>query len=77
MNFLSPEMKENLHQSHINEDWNTIIIQYSLITGWRKDQCFFISRRCQGFFRPRLVKKGELDMYIGGHPEKRNFGKVV
>ena len=54
-----------------------MIIQYSLITDFGKDQCFFILNGRRGFFRPGIMEKEELDLYIGGHPEKGNFGNVV
>ena len=50
---------------------------YSFITDIGKDQCFFILNERRGFFTPRLIKEEERDLYIGGHPEKRNFGNVM
>ena len=38
---------------------------------------FFTLNGRRGFFIPRIIKTEELDLYIGGHPEKRNFGNVV
>ena len=75
VNILGAEAKLELHYDR--EDWNTMIIQYSFITDLGKDQCFFILNERRGFFTPRLIKKEERDLYIGGHPEKRNFGNVV
>ena len=42
-----------------------------------KINVFFILNEHPGFFTPRLIKKEERDLYIGGHPEKRNFGNVM
>ena len=38
---------------------------------------FFHVKRSRGFFLPGVVEKQEVDLYIGGHPEKRNFGNVM
>ena len=38
---------------------------------------FFHVKQTLGFFVPGVVGKEDKDLYIGGHPEKRNFGNVV
>ena len=75
VNILGAEAK--LELDYDQQDWNTMIIQYSFITDLGKDQCFFILNERSGSFLPHIIKKEELDLYIGRHPEKRNFGNVV
>ena len=38
---------------------------------------FFHAKRASRFFSPSVVEKQEVDLYVGGHPEKRNFGNVM
>ena len=39
---------------------------------------FFVLNGRKGFFRPRVYDTPEMDdLYIGGHPEKRNFANIV
>ena len=40
LNILGAEARLELHYDY--DDWNTMIIQYSLITDFGKDQCFCI-----------------------------------
>ena len=59
-------------------DWNTLIIQYSFITEPGKDQCIFIlNGQEKGYFKLRYDKIQDKDIFIGGHPSKRNYGNVV
>ena len=54
-----------------------MIIQYSNITQFGEDECIFTLNRHRGFFKLRKNEEEAKDLYIGGHPEKRNFGNVV
>ena len=64
---------------YAKEEWNTMIIQYSRITHAGDNQCFFVLNGLKGQFRPRVYDppKSDHDLYIGGHPEKRNFANIV
>ena len=54
-----------------------MIIQYSNITQFGDDECIFTLNRHPGLFKLRKNEEEAKDLYIGGHPEKRNFGNVV
>ena len=78
LNILGSEHRLDLDY-YAKEEWNTIIIQYSRITHAGDDQCFFVLNERKGQFRPRVYDppKSDHDLYIGGHPEKRNFANIV
>ena len=59
------------------DDWNTMIIQYSCIAEGGNDKCIFTLNGIRGFFNLRIDKTEERDLYIGGHPDKRNYGNVT
>ena len=54
-----------------------MIIQYSCITELGKDKCIFTLNGHRGFFNLHIDKTEEKDLYIGGHPDKRNYGNVT
>ena len=43
---------DRLELYYIYDDWNTMIIQYSMITDSEQDECFFMLNGCWGFFSP-------------------------
>ena len=61
------------------DDWNTMLIQYSRITEkGTDDKCFLSLNGRRGFFKPRVHKHfEESEMFLGGHPERKNFANVV
>ena len=61
------------------DDWNRMILQYSRITDdGTDDKCFFILNGRRGFFKPRVHKHvEESELFLGGHPERKNFANVV
>ena len=61
------------------DDWNRMILQYSRITDdGTDDKCFFILNGRRGFFKPRVHKHvKESELFLGGHPERKNFANVV
>ena len=48
LNILGADDRLELHYDY--NDWNTMIIQYSLITDSEKDECFFMLNGRRGFF---------------------------
>ena len=50
VNILGAEARLELHYDH--DDWNTMIIQYSMITDSEQDECFFMLNGHRGFFSP-------------------------
>ena len=76
LNILGSEARLELEYDY--HDWNTIFIQYSLITKSGQDRCIFQLNGRRGFFNLgaaiRIPKK---ELFIGGHPEKRDFANVV
>ena len=75
LNILGSQARLDLGYKY--NDWNTMIIQYSNITPLIEDECIFILNGRRGFFRLQNGEKEEKDIYIGGHPQKQNFGNVV
>ena len=77
LNILGSEHRLDL-EYYPKGEWNTMIIQYSRVTEAGDDQCFFVLNGRKGSFRPRVYDTPEMDdLYIGGHPEKRNFANIV
>ena len=77
LNILGSEHRLDLDY-YAKGEWNTMIIQYSRVTEAGDDQCFFVLNGRKGSFRPRVYDPPEMDdLYIGGHPEKRNFANIV
>ena len=76
LNILGSEAKLELEFDY--RDWNTIFIQYSLVTKSGQDKCIFQLNGRRGFFKLgaaiRIPKK---ELFIGGHPGKRDFANVV
>ena len=69
--------QDRLELEYNVNDWNTLIIQYSCITKPGKDKCIFILNENKGFFDLSDDMTQDQDIFIGGHPEKRNYGNVV
>ena len=72
--------EERLDLEYEYKDWNTMIIQYSCITEYLKDQCFFELNNRRGYFKLKKDANRENkfgDLYLGGHPEKRDFSSVI
>ena len=69
--------QDRLELEYNVNDWNTLIIQYSCITKPGKDKCIFILNENKGFFNLSDDMTQDQDIFIGGHPEKRNYGNVV
>ena len=65
INFLGGEERQELTYNH--GDWNTIIVQWSNVSG-AQDECFFYLNENRGFIRPRKYEEDSRDIYIGGHP---------
>lgn len=57
--------------------WNTLMIQYSRVTEDGDDQCFFVLNEQRGFFRPRKYDIPDEEIFIGGHPKKRDYANIV
>ena len=62
LNILGAEARLELHYDY--DDWNTMIIQYSLITDSEKDECFFMLNGRLGFFAPGVVEKEDKDLFV-------------
>ena len=75
LNILGSQARLDLEYKY--NDWNTMIIQYSCITEGGNDKCIFTLNGIRGFFNLRIDKTEERDLYIGGHPDKRNYGNVT
>ena len=78
LNILGSEGRLDLEYEY--KDWNTMIIQYSNITEFGQDQCIFELNERRGYFKLKKDANGEDefgDLYLGGHPEKRDFASVI
>ena len=75
LNILGSDGKLELLYNY--RDWNTVFIQYSLVTKCGEDQCIFQLNTRRGFFKLGDFKGYKHELFIGGHPQKRNFANVI
>ena len=75
LNILGSDGKLELLYNY--RDWNTVFIQYSLVTKCGEDQCIFQLNSRKGFFKLGDFKGYKHELFIGGHPQKRNFANVI
>ena len=76
INILGSEAR--LELEYAKNEWNTMFLQYSYLAGQGEDKCIFSLNGRRGSFHIKDVDFGEdNDLYIGGHPEKRNFTDIV
>ena len=73
INILGAQERQELTYNH--GDWNTIIVQWSNVSGG-EDQCFFYLNENRGFIRPRKYEEDSRDLYIGGHPTNGNCAPI-
>ena len=68
---------DSLKLEYDQRDWNTLVIQYSNVTGERDDKCFFDLNDRRGSFIPHTDLKEGRTFYIGGHPKEGSFASVT
>ena len=73
INILGAQARQEL--TYDAAEWNTMLIQWSAISD-EEDRCFFYLNERRGFFRPQKYEEESRDLYIGGHPERKECAPI-
>ena len=67
---------DSMKLTYADEDWNTLIIQYSYLKS-NDGKCFFTLNGARGTFVHHKDVESSYDLYIGGTKEKKDFARVL